>query len=209
MLESVVMINKQLNIRISPQLFESIKDAGAYQNLSPSNYAIAALQYCVENNISFLPGGVAPANDATPIDIIGTVNEILDQFRLDLKAELDSRIAEIEARLVSSVSTDDIPIEETGDAGDMPVNEVISDDVPIKDAGDAGDMPVNDVSDDNQDDTRIIEIIRVNRQLDPPKPFQQIADDLIKEKLTIPGKAGRNKPSRVNVAAIAKANGIP
>jgi hypothetical protein len=186
------MINKQLNIRISPQLFEAIKDAGACQNLAPSNYAIAALQYCVENNISFLPGNVAPAKDATNIDIVGTVNEILDQFRLDLKAELESRIAEIETRLVCIISTE---------------NE--TDDLPIEDAGDAGDMPVNDVSDDNQDDTRIIEIIRVNRQLDPPKSFQQIADILIEEKLNMPGKAGRNKPSRVNVAAIAKANGIP
>ena len=196
-------VNKQLNIRISPQLFEAIKDAGACQNLAPSNYAIAALQYCVENNISFLPGNVAPAKDATNIDIVGTVNEILDQFRLDLKAELESRLAEIETRLVSIISTenetDDLPIEDAGDAGDMPVNDV-SDDVPTNQEA---------TGDDNQDDTRIIEIIRVNRQLDPPKSFQQIADILIEEKLNMPGKAGRNKPSRVNVAAIAKANKIP
>jgi hypothetical protein len=191
-LGSVAMINKQLNIRISPQLFESIKDAGACQNLSPSNYAIAALQYCVDNQISFLPGGVAPARDATSIDVIGTVNEILDQFRSDLRLELDSRLAEIQFN--NEATGGDVS---TGNEPDGDSN------IPITEA-------VGDTARDNQDDDRrIIEIIKAGRELEPPKPFQQIADDLIKEKLTIPGKAGRNKPSRVNVAAIAKANKIP
>jgi hypothetical protein len=82
-----VTINKQLNVRISSQLFDAIREAGACQNLSPSNYAIAALQYCVKHNISFLPGGVAPAREATPIDIIGTVNEILREFRAEVRLD--------------------------------------------------------------------------------------------------------------------------
>jgi hypothetical protein len=181
-----VTINKQLNVRISPQLFEAIRESGSNQNLSPSNYAIAALTYCVEHNISFLPGNVASANDATQVDVIGTVNEILKEFRSELRLELDSRLAEIQFNN-----------EATGNEPDGDSN------IPITEA-------VGDTARDNQDDDRrIIEIIKAGRELDPPKPFQQIADDLIKEKLTIPGKAGRNKPSRVNVAAIAKANKIP
>jgi hypothetical protein len=182
------MINKQLNIRISPQLFEAIRETGANQNLSPSNYAIAALQYCVDNEISFLPGNVASARNATTIDIVGTVNEILKEFRAELRLELDSRLAEIQSKLID-VSIGNEP---DGD-NNIPINE---------DIGDAA-------SDNQDDDRRLIEIIRTNRQSDPPKPFQQIADILFEEKLNVPGKTGRNKPSRVNVAAIAKANGIP
>lgn len=189
------MINKQLNVRISPQLFDAIREAGANQNLSPSNYAIAALTYCVDNGISFLPGGVAPANDATQIDIVGTVNEILAEFRSDLTTQIEARLLEIEAKLElfagSDTQGDDVPTEDAGDAGSCD--------------GDQGEQATS-----VDEDWEVLNIIRAGRESDPPVTIEKIAKILIDKGLTVAGKSGKRiKPTRLNIGAIARANEIP
>ena len=76
--ESMNTINsKQLNIRISPHLFEEIRQEGTKYNLSTTHYAIEALKFCVQNNIDFLPG-----NDMTsPTFNFRISHELLDELK--------------------------------------------------------------------------------------------------------------------------------
>ena len=55
----------------------------------------------------------------------------------------------------------------------------------------------NDIQDD---DTRVLAIIKAGRESDPPLSFEKIADDLVHKGLTVAGKSGRRiKPTRTNV----------